>query len=200
MADHDFLFKLLLVGDSAVGKSSLVLRFVDDTFEEDTAATIGLDFKVTFLKLQKKRVKLTIWDTGGQERFRTLTSSYYRNAQGIILVYDVSRPETFKNVEAWLEEVETYCPTKDVVKMLVANKIDRSDRVISREQGTVFARQHGMLFIETSAKTRDGVRQAFEELVQKIVDTPDLHPAQPASGISLTPSSQSQPAPGGCVC
>jgi small GTP-binding protein len=119
--DYDHLLKLLLVGDTAVGKSSLLLRFTDGSFDTDVQATIGVDFKVKMMRVSGKVVKATIWDTAGQERFRTLTSSYYRGAHGVVLVYDVTRPETFRRLSQWLSEVENYSPAggKAVVKLLV---------------------------------------------------------------------------------
>ncbi|CAO3691957.1 unnamed protein product [Rhizopus microsporus] len=119
--------KLLLIGNSNVGKSSLLLQFTDDTFlpQEEVSATIGVDFKVSMMEVNGKTYKLTIWDTAGQERFRTLTSSYYRGAQGVILVYDVSNRETFDALSNWWNEVNTYCSTPDVVKMIVGNKVDK---------------------------------------------------------------------------
>merc|ERR1712182_16612 len=128
----DHLFKILLVGDSGVGKSSVLLRFTQNEFE-DMSPTIGVDFKLKMMNVEDERLKLTIWDTAGQERFRTLTSSYYRGAHGIIFVYDVTRQE-----------------------------------------GKSFARRHGCLFLETSAKTSQGVEQVFQELLQKILETPHL--------------------------
>lgn len=112
----------------------------------------------------------------GQERFRTLTSSYYRGAQGIILTYDVTRRETFENLNQWLDEVGEYTPGggKDVVKLLVGNKVDKEDRTVSRKEGEAWARQRGMLFIEASAKTRVGIQQVFQEVVEKIIDNPIL--------------------------
>ncbi|KAJ1728601.1 Ras- protein Rab-18 [Coemansia sp. RSA 2049] len=170
-------FKILLVGDSNVGKSSILLRFTDDHFlpPEDTSATIGVDFKVKMHDVDGKRYKLTIWDTAGQERFRTLTSSYYRGAQGVILVYDVSSRETFEHLDNWVEELSTYCSSDDVVKMVVGNKIDKeSERQVTRKEGAEYARRHQTLFLECSAKTKIGVQQAMEELVNKIVETPSL--------------------------
>ncbi|KXN73795.1 hypothetical protein CONCODRAFT_77179 [Conidiobolus coronatus NRRL 28638] len=175
-------FKLLLIGNSNVGKSSFLLRFTDDTFlpPEETSATIGVDFKVKMLELEGKKYKLTIWDTAGQERFRTLTSSYYRGAQGVVLVYDVTNRDTFTSLDNWFEELDKYCPSKDVVKMIVGNKVDMdSTRVVSLQEGLNYAKKRQALFIECSAKTKLGVQQAIEELVQKIIDTPVLWQKQP---------------------
>lgn len=174
---YDHLFKLLLIGDAGVGKSSLLLRFTDDAFSEQQNPTIGVDFKVRMLQMGAERVKCTIWDTAGQERFRTLTSSYYRGAQGVILTYDVTKRDTFEGMDVWLEEVAKYTPggTKDVILVLVGNKVDlEEERQVSRREAEGWAKQRGMLFIETSAKTTLGVQQVFQELVQKILDSPAL--------------------------
>ncbi|XP_037366064.1 ras-related protein Rab-18 isoform X2 [Talpa occidentalis] len=125
--DEDVLttLKILIIGESGVGKSSLLLRFTDDTFDPELAATIGVDFKVKTISVDGNKAKLAIWDTAGQERFRTLTPSYYRGAQGVILVYDVTRRDTFVKLDNWLSELETYCTRNDIVNMLVGNKIDK---------------------------------------------------------------------------
>ena len=119
----------------------------------------------------KKRIKLTIWDTAGQEKFRSLTSSYYRGAQGVVLVYDVTRPETFKDLkEIWLKELEVYADLDDLILMVVGNKIDlESERRISSEEGAQLAKDLSALFMESSAKTKIGIKSIFEELVRKIV-------------------------------
>jgi Ras-related protein Rab-18 len=201
--DFDHLFKILLIGDAGVGKSrsvthvppydsthyyanhvplptplfcsSILLRYCDDTFDPHLGSTIGVDFKVKMLDLRGRRVKMTIWDTAGQERFRTLTSSYYRGAQGIILVYDTTRKETFDSLDQWLREMEVYCPGggREVVKLLVGNKVD-SPSVVEREEAEEWARSRGMLFLESSAKTDVGIAQAFEEVVEKVLDNPIL--------------------------
>ncbi|KAG1328137.1 Ras-related protein RABC1 [Cocos nucifera] len=173
--EFDYLFKLLLIGDSGVGKSSLLLRFTSDSFD-DLSPTIGVDFKVKMVTIGGKKLKLAIWDTAGQERFRTLTSSYYRGAQGIIMVYDVTRRETFTNLaDVWAKEIDLYSTNQDCIKMLVGNKVDKeSERVVTKKEGIDFAREYGCLFLECSAKTRVNVEQCFEELVLKILDTPSL--------------------------
>ncbi|NWX09530.1 RB18B protein, partial [Caloenas nicobarica] len=185
--------KLLLVGDSAVGKSSLLLRFTGGAFEPRLKPTIGIDFKVKKMVVDGHAVQLAIWDTAGQERFRTLTPSYYRGAQGVVLVYDVTRKDTFAGLESWLNELDTYTAKSNTVKMLVGNKTDKPDREVERKEGLQFARKHSLLFIETSAKTRDGVQCAFEELVAKILETPDLCNKNAAKqGVQLMKSSVQQ--------
>ncbi|OQV15129.1 Ras-related protein Rab-18-B [Hypsibius exemplaris] len=194
--------KLLIIGESGVGKSSLLLRFTDDTFDPEVAATIGVDFKVKTMTVNGNPVKLAIWDTAGQERFRTLTPSYYRGAQGVILVYDVTSRSSFQKLEMWLGEVDAYANRPGMVKMLVANKIDnKKDRVITRDDGLKFARKHSTLFIECSARTADNVPTAFEELVEKIIQTPGLWEQNlAAKGVNLDDQTVAVEAPCGGYC
>jgi len=172
---YDLSFKILLIGDSGVGKSSLLVSFISSSVE-DLSPTIGVDFKIKQLTVGGKRLKLTIWDTAGQERFRTLTSSYYRGAQGIILVYDVTRRETFTNlVDVWGKEIELYSTNQECVRMLVGNKVDReSERGVSREEGIALAKELKCMFLECSARTRQNVEHCFEELALKIMEVPSL--------------------------
>ncbi|XP_059628367.1 ras-related protein RABC2a-like [Cornus florida] len=175
---YDYSFKILLIGDSGVGKSSLLLSFISNMNHplQDLSPTIGVDFKIKHLTVGGKRLKLTIWDTAGQERFGTLTNSYYRGAHGIILVYDVTRRETFTNLsEIWAKEVELYSTNPECIKILVGNKVDRdSERAVTIEEGMALAREHKCLFLECSAKTRENVLRCFKEVIIKILETPSL--------------------------
>lgn len=192
--------KILIIGESGVGKSSLLLRFTDDLFDPQLSATIGVDFKVKTITIEGgTKAKLAIWDTAGQERFRTLTPSYYRGAQGAILVYDVSSRDTFQKLDVWLNELETFANKPDIVKMLVANKIDKAGREVSKEEGLKFARKHSMLFIEASAKTKEGVQIAFEELVEKILQTPGLWENRANNNVNMNSSANNQQGYG-CSC
>ncbi|KAI0300611.1 ras-domain-containing protein [Multifurca ochricompacta] len=168
--------KLLLIGNSSVGKSSLLLRFSDKQWlpEDEASATIGVDFRVHKMEVKGRKVKMSIWDTAGQERFRTITASYYRGAQGVILVYDVSSRESFEALPRWLNELETYVPA-EVVKIVVGNKLDKEySRQVPTEEGKAFAQLTGCLFVEASAKTAVGVTEAFNDVVTRIIDTPSL--------------------------
>merc|ERR1719233_719803 len=159
--EYDYLFKLLLIGDSGVGKSCLLLRFADDTYTESYISTIGVDFKIRTVELDGKTCKLQIWDTAGQERFRTITSSYYRGAHGIIIVYDVTDNETFDNVRQWLYEIDRYA-SESVNKLLVGNKCDLKDKkAVERDEADQLATSINMKFLETSAKNSHNVENAF---------------------------------------
>ncbi|KAE8664161.1 Ras-related protein RABC2a [Hibiscus syriacus] len=198
---YDLSFKILLTGDAGVGKSSLLVRFVSAAWE-DTAPTIGVDFMIKLLTVGGKRLKLTIWDTAGQERFRAMKSSYYRGAQGIIFVYDVTRRETLTNLsDFWANEVELYATNQDCVKILVGNKVDLdSERAVSREEGMELAKELGCSFIECSAKTRVNVDQCFEELALKIMEVPSLSEEGSTVGKGNIPKQEynAPPAGGGC--
>ncbi|EMS52256.1 GTP-binding protein YPTM2 [Triticum urartu] len=166
----DYLFKLLLIGDSGVGKSCLLLRFADDSYLDSYISTIGVDFKIRTVEQDGKTIKLQIWDTAGQERFRTITSSYYRGAHGIIIVYDVTDQDSFNNVKQWLNEIDRYA-SENVNKLLVGNKCDLADkRAVSYETAKAFADEIGIPFMETSAKNALNVEQAFMAMAASIKD------------------------------
>jgi len=166
--EYDYLFKLLLIGDSGVGKSCLLLRFADDTYTESYISTIGVDFKIRTIDLDGKTVKLQIWDTAGQERFRTITSSYYRGAHGIIIVYDVTDKESFNNVKNWFSEIDKYA-ADGVNKLLVGNKCDlASKKVVAYDEAKELADSLNVRFMETSAKNAHNVEQAFQTMAGEI--------------------------------
>ncbi|CDO92920.1 unnamed protein product [Kluyveromyces dobzhanskii CBS 2104] len=169
--EYDYLFKLLLIGDSGVGKSCLLLRFADDTYTNDYISTIGVDFKIKTVELDGKTVKLQIWDTAGQERFRTITSSYYRGSHGIIIVYDVTDQESFNNVKTWLQEIDRF-GTAGVLKLLVGNKNDLTDKkVVDTEVAKEFADSIGIPFIETSALDSSNVEETFLIMTKQIKES-----------------------------
>lgn len=169
VSQYDFLIKLLLIGNSSCGKSSLLLRYVEDSFEPSRIATIGIDFRMRTIDVLHKRAKLQIWDTAGQERFRTITQAYYRGAMGIIIVYDVSDRESFEDVKRdWIKNVDRHVNV-DVRKTLVGNKSDKEDeRVVSTEEGQKLADALGIRFFETSALRGDNVDNVFLSLATDI--------------------------------
>ncbi|KAJ8638511.1 hypothetical protein MRB53_012778 [Persea americana] len=183
--EYDYLFKLLLIGDSGVGKSCLLLRFADDSYLESYISTIGVDFKIRTVEQDGKTIKLQIWDTAGQERFRTITSSYYRGAHGIIIVYDVTDQESFNNVKQWLNEIDRYA-SENVNKLLVGNKCDlTADKVVSYDTAKAFADEIGIPFLETSAKNSTNVEQAFmtmaAEIKNRMASQPAMNTSKPAT-------------------
>ncbi|KUI71234.1 Ras-related protein Rab-18 [Cytospora mali] len=175
MASDDSLptLKILLIGPSGAGKSALLTRYCEDVFEPESAtATIGIDFKIKKLSVRGKAYRLTLFDTAGQERFRTLSTSYYRGAHGVILVYDASSRTSFSSMERWFDEVEMNT-VPGVALYLVGTKIDKP-RAVTTEEGRALAEAHGAGFCEVSAKTSDNVREPFVEVVDAVVGDPAL--------------------------
>ncbi|KAJ2080831.1 ras GTPase [Coemansia sp. RSA 988] len=195
----DYLFKLLLIGDSGVGKSCLLLRFADDTYTESYISTIGVDFKIRTIELDGKTVKLQIWDTAGQERFRTITSSYYRGAHGIIVVYDVTDSETFGNVKQWLQEIDRYA-SEGVNKLLVGNKSDL-ERSVDFTEANEFAESLSIPFLETSAKNSSNVESAFMTMAKQIKErmgASNVQQQQQQKQVKLSQMQDVQKANSGC--
>jgi Ras-related protein Rab-1A len=192
--DYDHLFKLVLIGDSNAGKSSLLLRFADDTFSDSYITTIGVDFRFKTIKVDRKTIKLQIWDTAGQERFRTITSAYYRGADGIVLIYDVTDRDSFNHVDDWLAEVNRYVGD-GTCKVLIGNKCDMDgERQVSSEEGRKKAEELGMAFVETSAKASTNVEVAFQttsaELVKRREASGTKAPRQAGGSGLLMPKNQ----------
>eukprot|EP00615_Pteridomonas_danica_P007401 CAMPEP_0114342708 /NCGR_PEP_ID=MMETSP0101-20121206/10012_1 /TAXON_ID=38822 ORGANISM="Pteridomonas danica, Strain PT" /NCGR_SAMPLE_ID=MMETSP0101 /ASSEMBLY_ACC=CAM_ASM_000211 /LENGTH=206 /DNA_ID=CAMNT_0001476971 /DNA_START=99 /DNA_END=719 /DNA_ORIENTATION=+ len=168
---HTHLVKLLLIGDTAVGKSSVLLRYADDQFSASFITTIGIDFKIKSIQMGDKKVKLQIWDTAGQERFKTITTAYYRGAMGILLVYDVTNRNTFNNVKNWMRQIEMHA-AENVNKVLIGNKCDvgPSEREVSTAEGEALAAEYNVNYFETSAKQNLGVTEAFESITMDVVE------------------------------
>ncbi|RVE71800.1 hypothetical protein OJAV_G00055670 [Oryzias javanicus] len=166
---YDYLFKLLLIGDSGVGKTCLLFRFSEDSFNTTFISTIGIDFKIRTIELDGKRVKLQIWDTAGQERFRTITTAYYRGAMGIMLVYDICNEKSFDNIKNWIRNIEEHA-SSDVEKMILGNKCDMTDRrQVSKDRGEKLAIDYRVKFLETSAKSSLNVEEAFYTMARDIL-------------------------------
>ncbi|XP_008782165.2 ras-related protein Rab11D-like [Phoenix dactylifera] len=164
----DYVFKVVLIGDSAVGKSQILARFARNEFSIDSKATIGVEFQTRTLVIQHKSVKAQIWDTAGQERYRAVTSAYYRGAVGALLVYDITKRQSFDHIPRWLEELRSHAD-KNIVIMLVGNKSDLEDqRAVSTEDATEFAEKENLFFLETSALEATNVETAFQTVLTEI--------------------------------
>ena len=169
-AEDDYnLYKILVLGDTSVGKSCLLLRFCDNSFQEAHLTTIGLDFRLKTINLSDNRkVKIQIWDTAGEDRFRSITRNYYKGAKGILLIFDVTDKDTFEHVRDWIERIHEESP-EGITICLVGNKIDRNEeRVISNEEGKKIAEEFNISYFETSAKSNIGVEEVFTHLVKEV--------------------------------
>eukprot|EP01105_Mastigella_eilhardi_P022736 TRINITY_DN5649_c0_g1_i6.p1 TRINITY_DN5649_c0_g1~~TRINITY_DN5649_c0_g1_i6.p1 ORF type:complete len:228 (+),score=58.69 TRINITY_DN5649_c0_g1_i6:79-684(+) len=185
-----FLFKYIIIGDTGVGKSCLLLQFTDKRFQPVHDVTIGVEFGARMITIDDKQIKLQIWDTAGQENFRSITRSYYRGAAGALLVYDISRRETFNHLGSWLEDAKQH-GNQDVTIVLIGNKLDLdSQRAVSKSEGEAFAKEHGLLFLETSAKTNEHVEEAFVSTAKQIYDRIQrgaVDVSNEAFGVKVTP-------------
>ncbi|KAD3337981.1 hypothetical protein R6Q59_027310 [Mikania micrantha] len=165
---NDYLFKIVLLGDSGVGKSNLLARFARNEFYSNSKSTIGVEFQTQKMEVNGKEIKAQIWDTAGQERFRAVTSAYYRGAVGALVVYDVSRRQTFDSVGRWLDELHTHCDM-NVIIILVGNKSDLKDaREVSATDGKSLAETRSLFFMETSALDSSNVKAAFQTIIKEI--------------------------------
>ncbi|KAI6654594.1 hypothetical protein LOD99_990 [Oopsacas minuta] len=181
--EYDYLFKIVLIGDSGVGKSNLLSRFTRNEFDLESRTTIGVEFATRSIPVDNKTIKAQIWDTAGQERFRAITNAYYRGAVGALLVYDIAKHMTYENVERWLKELKDHADA-NIVVMLVGNKCDlRHLRAVPTEEAKQFADKNELIFIETSALDSTNVEEAFKSIVNEIFqlvhtnrqnDSPDL--------------------------
>lgn len=181
-SEFDLLYKVLIIGDSAVGKSCLLLQFSDQTFSENYVSTIGVDFKIRTMDVNGRQVKLQIWDTAGQERFQSITANYYHGSHAIAIVYDITDRKTFDNLRKWINDVDRLA-NPQVCKLIVGNKADREDeRQVSREEGRAFADNLGVPFLETSAKTAMNVSQMFMQMCTAIANRQGTRPPEISEG------------------
>ncbi|KYO19355.1 PREDICTED: ras-related protein Rab-3B isoform X3 [Gavialis gangeticus] len=202
--NFDYMFKLLIIGNSSVGKTSFLFRYADDTFTPAFVSTVGIDFKVKTVCRNDKRVKLQIWDTAGQERYRTITTAYYRGAMGFILMYDITNEDSFNAVQDWATQIKTYSWDNAQV-ILVGNKCDMEDeRIVPLEKGKHLANQLGFDYFEASAKENINVRQVFERLVdvicEKMSESIDSDPSRGYSGNNMRLTDNLPPVQQPCSC
>ena len=167
--EYDLMFKILLLGDSGVGKSSLLLRYTKHEFNVDMRSTIGVEFALKYLKIHNFQLKVQFWDTAGMDRYRSITSAYYKGAKGVIIVYDICREKSFENVDKWIEDFKSKAD-EDAVILLIGNKNDLDDkREVNIEEAELKAQKNKFAFMETSAKDNNNVDKAFETLFKEIV-------------------------------
>lgn len=163
------IYKIVLIGDSGVGKTNIVGRFTDDNFELETKSTIGVEFRSRTINVDDKIIKIQVWDTAGQERYRAITTAYYRGAHGVILVFDVTNKRSFDNLTKWMNEIHDHARCRNVI--IIGNKTDlKHSRTISTEEGINYAKKHGCFYMETSALSCTNIMEAYEHIINVIID------------------------------
>lgn len=169
--DCDYIFKIIVIGDSGVGKSSLTVRLSEDVFYKDYASTIAIDFRMHQMTFMEKKVRLQIWDTAGQERFQSVATAFYRGANGVLLCFDMTHRPSFQHLDQWMERVRQQA-LPGIPCLLVGCKLDdaRTNRQVSREEAMAWAQKHGMTYVETSAKEKENVQQAFQQITLGIFE------------------------------
>ena len=166
--NYNFLLKYIIIGDPSVGKSNLLMKFAHNKFTEEYQATIGVEFGAKNIEINKKIYRIQIWDTAGQENFRSITRAYYKNSVCAMVVYDITSRKSFENIVHWIEDVHNQSP-KTISIILIGNKIDLEDkRIVSYDEGNEFAIKNGIIFMETSAKTGEGVEEIFKKSAEEI--------------------------------
>ncbi|XP_059195442.1 RAB11a, member RAS oncogene family, like [Centropristis striata] len=191
--EYDYLFKVVLIGDSGVGKSNLLSRFTRNEFNLESKSTIGVEFATRSIQVEGKTIKAQIWDTAGQERYRAITSAYYRGAVGALLVYDIAKHLTYENAERWLKELQDHADS-NIVIMLVGNKSDlRHLRAVPTDEAKAFAEKHGLSFLETSALDSSNVELAFQTILTAIYNIVSQRQMSGRSDSDFSPASNVVP-------
>ena len=167
--EYDYLFKLIIVGDTNVGKTNIMSKYIKDQFNITSKSTIGVEFGTKILEIDNKKVKAQIWDTAGQERYKSITSAYYKGAKGAFIVYDITNKSTFESVDKWIKDLNSY-GDKNLTMLLIGNKSDLEDkRIINKEEGEEKAKSFELGFIETSAYNGDNIDQAFDIMLKEVL-------------------------------
>lgn len=184
--DYNYLFKILIIGDTHVGKSNLLIRFAENQFHDSFQPTIGVDFKIKSVIYEGVPIKLQLWDTAGQERFRNITNSYYKGAHGILIVYDITSHNSFQNVDLWLEEAEKH-GAGSLAKILIGNKSDlEENRQVEKEEANRKAQDNNLAFMETSAKDGINVENAFLSMIKEIKEGLEKGAINPNNNSQIT--------------
>ncbi len=197
-SDSSVTFKILTIGESGVGKTCVLRRFVENKFLKNHLATIGIDFKTKTLNINNKEIKLKIWDTAGQERFRNITTQYYKGADGIVLVYDVTDDGSFEKIRDWMAQIQSNAQRDELGLVLLGNKCDIEPRVVTEEQGTKMAEELKVSYFETSALNGQGINEAFEQLARDIMKKKGVGDDNKDGGMELNNNNKKKNNKGDC--
>ena len=197
-SDSSVTFKILTIGESGVGKTCVLRRFVENKFLKNHLATIGIDFKTKTLNINNKEIKLKIWDTAGQERFRNITTQYYKGADGIVLVYDVTDDGSFEKIRDWMAQIQSNAQRDELGLVLLGNKCDIEPRVVTEEQGTKMAEELKVSYFETSALNGQGINEAFEQLARDIMKKKGVEDDNKDGGMELNNNNKKKNNKGDC--
>ena len=197
-SDSSITFKILTIGESGVGKTCILRRFVENKFLKNHLATIGIDFKTKTLNINNKEIKLKIWDTAGQERFRNITTQYYKGADGIVLVYDVTDDGSFEKIRDWMAQIQSNAQRDELGLVLLGNKCDIEPRVVTEDQGSKMAEELKVSYFETSALNGQGINEAFEQLARDIMKKKGVVDDNKDGGMELNNNNKKKNNKGDC--
>jgi small GTP-binding protein len=197
-SEPSITFKILTIGESGVGKTCILRRFVENKFLKNRLATIGIDFKTKNLIINNQEIKLKIWDTAGQERFRNITTQYYKGADGIVLVYDVTDEASYEKIKDWMDQIVANTQEGEIGLVLLGNKCDMEPRAVSEEQGIKMAEDLKISYFETSALNGQGIKEAFEQLTRDIMKKKGVGESSSENGLELKKDKKKKGKSGDC--